>query len=120
MDAQLARAGAEQVALHADDVADIEHLKKLEIAFADGVLLDVKLQALAILLEMREAGLPHVADGHQASGNADAHFGRQILGRLRAVSRQNLRHGVGELVPAAVGAVSEGLDLANAGEALLQ
>ena len=79
VDAQFARAGAEQVALHADDVADIEHLEKLEIALADGVFLDVKLQALAILLEVREAGLAHVADGHQASGNADAHFGHRAL-----------------------------------------
>src|ERR1019366_4871684 len=62
--AQLAGARAEQVAIHAHDVADVEHLEKLEIAFAHRVLLDVDLQALSALLQVRETGLAHVAQLH--------------------------------------------------------
>ena len=53
--AQLAGARAEQVAFHADDVADIDQLEQLVIALADRVLLDVDLQPLAVLLQVREA-----------------------------------------------------------------
>ena len=57
VNAQFARAGAEKVALHAHDIAHIEQLEELVIALADGVLLDIDLQPLAILLQMREARL---------------------------------------------------------------
>ena len=103
VDAELAGAGAEQVAFHADDVADIQHLEELEIALAHGVFLDVDLQALAVLLQVREAGLAHVADGHDAAGDAHAHLRRQFFGGLGAILRQDLGNGVGELEPAAVG-----------------
>ena len=120
VDAQLAGAGAEQVAFHADDVAEVEQLEERVIALAHGVLLDVDLQALAVLLQVGEAGLAHVAQRHQASGNADPHLRRQFFGRLGAVLGQNLRHGVGEIEPLAVGPISEGLDLADARQALLE
>jgi hypothetical protein len=71
MDAELAGAGAEQVAFHAHDVAEVEQLvKSCIIALADGVLAHVDLQPLAVLLQVREAGLAHAAHGLDASGDA--------------------------------------------------
>ena len=93
MHAELARARAEQVALHADDVADIEQLEELEVALADGVLLDVDLQPLAVLLQVRESGLAHVA---QASSAGPA-MRTRTLGRraLRRSSRCTPRESPG-------------------------
>ncbi len=120
VDAQLAGAGPEQVALHADDVADIQHLEELEIALADRIFLHVNLQPLAVLLEVREARLAHVANSHHASGHTHAHFGCEFLGGLGAVCAQDLGNGVGEIVAPAVGAVAQRLDFANARQALLE
>ena len=64
MNAQLAGAGTEEIAVDADDVADVEQLEQLEIALAHGVFLDVDLQALSVLLQVGEAGLAHVAERH--------------------------------------------------------
>jgi hypothetical protein len=56
--AELAGAGAEEVAIDA------------VVGIGDGVFADVDLEALAILEEVREAGLAHAADGEDASGDA--------------------------------------------------
>ena len=58
--------------------------------------------------------------GHQAAGDADAHLGQQLFGGLGAVAGDDLGNGVGEFETAAVGPVSQRLDLANAGQALLE
>ena len=106
--AQLAGARAEQVAFHADDVADIEQLEELEIALADRVLLDVDLQALAVLLQVRESRLAHVAQRHQRARRcARASRATSSSAGLRAVFRQNLRDRVGELESPAVRAVAQ-------------
>ena len=89
---QLARAGAEQIAAGADVIADIEQLEQLKALFADGIFFYVKLQPLSVLLQVQEAGLPHQAQRHDASGHPDLDaFGFQFLGRLRGVLRQDLR-----------------------------
>ena len=120
VDAELAGAGAEQVAFDADDVADIEHFEKLEIALADGVFLDVKLQALTVLLEMREAGLSHVADRHHAAGNPHLDARGQLIGGPGAVLAQNVRNAVGGIEALAVGPVAQGFDLARTRRPLFQ
>ena len=57
MHAQLAGARAEQIALGADQVADIENLKQPEIIRADGIAPDIYLELLAVLREVRETRL---------------------------------------------------------------
>ena len=54
VNAEFAGARAEQVAFDTEDVADIEKLEESEIVLADGVFLDVDLEALAVLLHVRE------------------------------------------------------------------
>ena len=120
VDAELAGAGAEEIAFHADDVAEIDQLEQRIIALAHRVFLDVDLQPLAVLLQVREARLAHVAQRHHAAGDADADLRRQFLGGLRAVLGQNLGNRVGELESLAIGPVAEGFDLANARQALLE
>ena len=92
VDGEFAGAGAKQISADADVVAEVEQLVELETRVADGVFLDVNLQALAVLLQVREAGLAHEADRHDASGNAhvDARL-FQFFAGLLGVVRQNLR-----------------------------
>ncbi len=61
MDAQFAGPGAEQVSFDADNIADVEDLIQRVILLRHGVLADIDLQPLAVLLQMREAGLAHAA-----------------------------------------------------------
>ena len=71
VDGELAGAGAEEVAADADVVAEVEELVEGEDVFADVVFADVDLEALAVLLELREAGFALDADGHDAAGDGD-------------------------------------------------
>ena len=95
-------------------------LKSCEIALAHGVFLDVDLQPLAVLLQVREPGLAHVADRHHASGDAHAHLRHELFGGLRAVLREDVGHGVREIEPAAVAAVAQRLDFADARQPLFE
>ena len=95
-------------------------LKSGEIVLAHRVFLDVDLQALAALLHVREPGLAHVTQRHQAPGDAHPHLGHELLGSLRAVFRQDRRDGVRELVPPAVAAVAQRFDFADPRQSLFQ
>ena len=72
------------MAADADVVAEVEELVEGEGVFADVVLADVDLEALAALLKLRESGLALDADGHDASGDGDVDGCRA---RLRAARR---------------------------------
>ncbi len=50
-------------------VAEVEELIECEGVFANVVFADVDLEALAVLLELGEAGLALEADGHDAAGD---------------------------------------------------
>ncbi len=71
VDGELAGAGAEEVAVDADVVAEIEQLVEGEGGVADGIFADVDLEPLPAALELGEAGLALGADGHEAAGDAD-------------------------------------------------
>ena len=115
VNAQLAGAGAEQIAFDADDVAQIEHFVQLVFALRNRVLADIDLQALARLLQVQEAGLAHAAHGLDAAGDArPAACRAKFLGGLRAVFAENLRNGMREIEPLAVGAESERFNLGGA------
>jgi hypothetical protein len=117
--AQLTGARAEQVAFHADNVAQVEALVDGEIALGDSVLLDVNLEALAVLRQMREARLTHTAQSLHAPGDADVHGRRELFRGLRPILGQDSGDRVSELEALAVGPESQRLDFANAREALL-
>ena len=118
--AQLPCAGAEQVPFGAHDIADVEPLVELEVALRHAVTAHVDLQALAVLLQVGETGLPHAAQGSDASGYAHAHRLRQLLGGSGAVLGQDGGDSVGEIVTAAVGTVAQRLQLPSALQALLK
>ena len=119
--AELAGAGAEQVALDADDVADVEQLVELEFALGDVILAHVDLEALAVLHQVQRIR-PCPCGGRSECGRRHERVTPvlQLFGGLRVVVRANLRNGVGEIEAVAVGLVPERLDLANAREALFQ
>ena len=109
---QFARAGAEQVALHADVVTQVEQLVERKAFFAHEVELDVNLQLLAALLEVGESGLALQADGHDASGHTDVDprvF--EFFGGLGQVGVENLREGVGGFVAVGVGELPQRFNL---------
>ena len=108
---ELAGAGAHEVAAHADVVAEIEEFVEREDVLADVVLADVDLQALAALLQVREAGLALQADGHDAAG--DGELGVFGFERLAGDGR-----GVGVVAREEVGDVREGDVLVGRGEAV--
>ena len=81
----------------ADVVAEVEEFVEGEGGFADVVLADVELEALAALLELREAGFALDADGHDAAG--DGGLGGdsfKIFGGAGLVCGAEIRDGVGE------------------------
>ena len=71
VDAYLAGLGLENIALHADDVADVVAAEVLELLLADGVGADIELELAAVVLDVAEYGLAHAALGHDASGHGD-------------------------------------------------
>jgi len=121
--AELPGAGTEQVAIHAHDVAVIEHLEKLKAALTHGVLLDVNLQPLAVLLQVRESRLAHEPLRHHPAGHANA--GRalrrpQFFGAFRSGFRQDLGNRVCEIEAPAVRLVTKRFDFAGAAQTLSQ
>ena len=114
VDGELAGAGAKEVADDADVVAEVEELVQGEGVFADVVLADVDLHALAALLELGEARLALDADGHDAPGDADGDgrsVGFELLGRGVVEGGAELGDGVSGGVGVGVG----GLGLAQPG-----
>jgi hypothetical protein len=98
VDGELAGAGAEEMAANADVVAEVEELVEGEGVFADVVLANVDLEALAALLELREAGFALNADGHDAAGDRDLDgMGRgfQLFGGEGVVGGAELGNSVG-------------------------
>ncbi len=123
VDGELAGAGAEEMAADADVVAEVEELVEGEGVFADVVLADVDLEALAALLELREAGLALDADGHDAAGDRDLDgMGRgfELFGGEAVVGGAQLGDGVGGRVAVGVGrfGVAETFGLTEGGDLL--
>jgi hypothetical protein len=69
VEGELAGAGAHEVAADADVVAEVEELVEGEGVFADVIFADVDLEALAVLLDLGEAGFALDADSHDAAGD---------------------------------------------------
>ncbi len=114
MDGEFAGASAEEMAADADVVAQVEELVQRERVFADVVLADVDLEALATLLELRESGFPLNTDRHDAAGDADVDGcwgGFELFGGEGVVGGAELGDGVG-------GGVAVGIRSFGVGEAV--
>ena len=66
----LAGLGAEQRARHADEIAEVEMLEDVELLVAQHILLRVNLDAPALVADVNEHGLAHVAMRGDAAGDA--------------------------------------------------
>ena len=82
----LALLGAEHLALHADDIADIEFLVALVDLVAYIIALDVKLQAAVAVGQVGKRRLAHDALGHHAARKADG-FALQLVKMLVDLDR---------------------------------
>ena len=95
-DRQLAGARAEQMSADADVIAEVEQREDLEVALGQGVLAEVRLDALAPVGEDEEVRLAEAADRQDPSrdGRLDLR-GLERVGRRLAVRRDEGRHRVG-------------------------
>jgi len=114
MDCELTGARAEEIAAHADVIAEVEKFIESKAFFADEVELHVNLQPLPALLHMGKAGLALQAQGDDASGNFHRHMRlSQLLSGLVVVFGKNLRDGVGEGKFVRIGQLAQGLNFAQ-------
>ena len=84
----LAPLGAEDHALHAHDVADVELLEAVVLRLVHLVPPGVELDAARLVLQVAEGHLAHAALGHEAAGD----------GHLRALQGVKIRLDVGAVV----------------------
>ena len=85
-DRQLVGLGAEQAALDADEVAEVEQLEHREVALGQRVLPDVDLDLRAAVREDQEVRLAEAANRQDAAGGAGARLlGLELLAGLRRV-----------------------------------
>ena len=70
-------------------------------------------QALAVLLQVREARLAHEAKRHHSPGDADPHVGFQILGKHGAEPGEDLGYGVREVEAPPISPIAESFDFAT-------
>src|SRR5258706_7741362 len=112
VNAEFARTGAEEIAAYADMVAKVEQFPEFEAGIADRVFLYVELQALPVLLQVREPGFAHQSDSHDASGNAHVYAcGLEFFAGLATVRRQNLRDGMAEVELVRISGLPESFNL---------
>src|SRR3984893_2818031 len=112
MNAEFARARAKQISANSDVIAQVEQFPQFIAGIADRVFLDVDLQPLSVLLQVREPGLAHQPDRHDASRNPHRYPRRfQFLRGLPAVLSQNLRHSVAVVVLPRISGSPESLNL---------
>src|SRR5690348_912216 len=107
MNTQFAGASSEKIALHADDIANVEQRIERKIIFRDGILLDVNLKASTVLLQMCESGLSHTTQRLNAACNSHFHAVTQLFSRSRRVFCKDLRNGVRELERLSIGTKSK-------------
>ena len=112
MNAEFAGAGAKKITPDANMIAQIEEFPEFKALCAYSVFLDLELEPLPILLEVRKPGLAHQPDRHDAS--RDAHVDPrcfQFLACLAAVFGEDLWNGVAEVVLARICRLPESFNL---------
>ena len=107
----LAGLGREVGPFDADEVAEVGVLEGFVGVFAHGVALDVDLEAVGAVLQVREKALAHEADGHQAAGGA--------RGLAFFVAGADVGEAAAALERAAVGALARGFQGFEVGKALV-
>src|ERR1035441_8227675 len=112
MNAEFARTRAKQISANPYVIAQVEQLPQFEAGIADRVFLDVDLQLLPVLLQVREPGLAHQPERHDASRDAHRHpRSIQFLRSLPAVLGQNLRHAMAVVELPRISRMPESLNL---------
>ena len=120
MQAEFARARAEQIALRTNDVAQIEQSEQRIVAFLYRIFAYIDLQLCSILLQVHEARFAHAPHGLDAACNLDPNFRNQLFRSLVAVLPKDLRNRIRKIVALAECLVTECFDLVYTGCALLK
>jgi hypothetical protein len=111
------------MAAHADVVPEVKEFVEGEGVFADVILSNVYLKALAALLELCEAGLTLDANGHNASCDADVdrcRSGFELFGGKAVVGGAEFGNSVGSRVAVGVRGfgVGKAVELTQGGDLL--
>src|ERR1700722_6147364 len=112
MNREFAGARAKEISADPDVIAQVEQLVQFETLLTPRVSLHINLQLLSVLLQVRESGLAHQADRHDASGDTyvDARL-LKFLGSLPSVQRQDLFKSGRYFVVTAIRGLSESFNL---------
>jgi len=71
LDRNLAALGGEHFAVHTDEIAEIKVFEDVELFVAERLLLRVNLHPTALVLDINEHALAHLAVGGDAAGQGD-------------------------------------------------
>ena len=99
-DAQLAAARAEQLALDAEKVAEVEELRRLPCVLAQSIAAEEELKARAVFQQVEEDGAAHATARNGAPGDANPRRRRGLLLAQGAsagerMARRERRRGIG-------------------------
>jgi hypothetical protein len=95
VDRQLVGTGAKKVPFDANEVAEVEQLEDREVALADRVLPDVRLDLRLAVRDGNEVGLAEAPDRQDPTGSLGLDsFGRELVGRPPAVRRHHVADGL--------------------------
>src|ERR1017187_9478782 len=112
MNAEFARTRAKQISANPYVIAQVEQLPQFEAGIADRVFLDVDLQLLPVLLQVREPGLAHQPERNDAPRTPPGPpRSLQSLRSLPAILGQNLRHGMAVVELPRISRMPESLNL---------
>ena len=117
---QLAAAGAEDGAVGAQQVAEVELEQLLQRLLAEHVDAGVQLHPPGAVVEVDEGRLALAAARVDAARDAHAGFRGQLFGGLRGVIAQNIGKCVCEIEALAEGTVAEAFNFMYARSALLK
>ena len=88
LDGDLAGLGREQRALRADEIAQVQVPENIELLVAQHILLRINLDAPALVADIDEHALAHVAMGGDAAGHGDFAAFDVIGAGLRHIPRR--------------------------------
>jgi hypothetical protein len=94
-------------------------LVQRKIFFADRILADVNLELPAVLLQMRETGLPHHPFSGDSPGDANLDMRLELLCGLIPVFRQDLWNRVAKIETLTVSSKAERFNLRDAPDTLI-
>src|SRR5688572_2374338 len=108
---ELTGARAKQCPFHANEIADVEQLVKLEVSFGKLILLCVHLEFRTRVRKGKESGLAKRPISQNAARDTDLHrVVLEVLARFGRIGFDDFRYGFGVTIFGRVGVVTKGFN----------